>query len=1265
MGKEFLINMSKDEANNYKHSFQFNNIRNNYNLIKFIKDDFNFKQFYENDRGIQNPDKMTFTLEFQRREDKTVMTKIPLKEIRFDEYEPIKNFYFDGLYGEENYVSNRMVDIYAPLSNVIVVGDYIEIIDTHRDNNNEQDYYTLFKGYCTNIKYKNFNTKINFDIELEDITYKGFDTVFEKTIFLKDQYIYNKNDLNNSLLFILCKNMFKLSDSEILSKINIPDIKYPNGAYRKILFTQWNKDDMMYKHFAQIVDSFGGKCYMEDNILTVKNPLGILYSDSYTDWTVPSINYEYNIDNVLNSIYKYDICDNNKVKVLYDQFEVAPKQKIFQLMGTNGSEKEGDAKVSVEANTILLDNKNYFEVNFISDFVMNIDSNFKTLAHYYTIPEDESSKVEIELIKDVHYEIDYLETGGKIRFGNPLNVKLFIDTFIIYGEPVMKTTGNTFEFTRVEVTSRDERIKTIEKNPYIQNTTDADLLAKWIYFNYCTPITYYEFDSNLCSPLNPNTLIAANHPDMNNIKLLITECTHSSNITKIKAIKFDKFDMTTFVGGENNNKNNVDYNILKGLDFIKEDVITVDPTAPAKPANLKLTAMFSNIGVSWDLIPNRQDIKGYFIKIKYNWNGIISESVFFTSSNSYIVPATALKNNDGSKVEYIISVKGVNLKGVEGSYCDEQSVYPLVTLGSDKIEFPTGQDPNDLKDRLDNINFDDLSGTIGANQITGNVITGKLIEADKITSINIAAEAIVASHIKAGTITGNEIAADTISGNNILSNTITSSNINVDDLIANKLTANIIQTDDKAFSVQNGKLTAKSLYGSNFALGEKVLNNNTDNGLLLTGTGFNLMANTTTGDFNLVTSGNTDINNNNNRIYMDKDGLHSQILLGVDWKDTNGNIKPEFIDVDFQVGEETNGGYLKYSNEEGLSMNVVNLEIDGNSILNTVKDISTFGLNGVFNGSNKAGKNFFGQDLFNDGWYITSTLNGDSKPNFNVMLNLYNVAPSYNIVEFTCNESLNKIYTLCFPASARTSYRIYTSPYAQDVTATLEYSSPTYSNNISLGNIKMIHVSPTSEGSNSGLFYNLVIFGSTADDVVNELHRFNGSTDVVLQRTVGSNSLNTINQLLFNIGNRIYYKRLGKLYYTLNNFSTEVLVTNTVYNNYFLLRGIIYAYNFTPVNKLDKLGADGSVVDSYLVPNSLVGTADIRDFGANSNYFYILGLDSFHITRDFKKYTQVFKGNSEDYICVLNKTYILKRRTDSTKADIYMMIGFTFGTLAY
>ena len=79
------------------------------------------------------------------------------------------------------------------------------------------------------------------------------------------------------------------------------------------------------------------------------------------------------------------------------------------------------------------------------------------------------------------------------------------------------------------------------------------------------------------------------------------------------------------------------------------------------------------------------------------------------------------------------------------------------------------------------------------------------------------------------------------------------------------------------------------------------------------------------------TSGEVDISNNNNRLYFDPSTSNnkSQILLAVDWKDTDGTVKPVYDGVDFQIGSISDVGYLRYDNTSGLELKGVLRLSDG------------------------------------------------------------------------------------------------------------------------------------------------------------------------------------------------------------------------------------------------------------------------------------------------------------------------------------------------
>lgn len=101
---------------------------------------------------------------------------------------------------------------------------------------------------------------------------------------------------------------------------------------------------------------------------------------------------------------------------------------------------------------------------------------------------------------------------------------------------------------------------------------------------------------------------------------------------------------------------------------------------------------------------------------------------------------------------------------------------------------------------------DDLSGTIGADQIAANAITAGKIAADAVTSGTIAAGAISADNLSANCVTAGKIAASAISATEIATDAITSEKIAADAIIASKIAAEAIQTDHIAANQITGGL---------------------------------------------------------------------------------------------------------------------------------------------------------------------------------------------------------------------------------------------------------------------------------------------------------------------------------------------------------------------------------------------------------------------------------------------------------------------------
>jgi hypothetical protein len=110
--------------------------------------------------------------------------------------------------------------------------------------------------------------------------------------------------------------------------------------------------------------------------------------------------------------------------------------------------------------------------------------------------------------------------------------------------------------------------------------------------------------------------------------------------------------------------------------------------------------------------------------------------------------------------------------------------------------------------------FGDLTGTIAANQIAANTITGAKIVAGAISTDQLAASAVSAVKIAAGAVTSDKIAATAITADKIATNAITSDKIAANSITSGKIAAGAIGATQIAASaitadkISSGAVTA-------------------------------------------------------------------------------------------------------------------------------------------------------------------------------------------------------------------------------------------------------------------------------------------------------------------------------------------------------------------------------------------------------------------------------------------------------------------------
>lgn len=111
--------------------------------------------------------------------------------------------------------------------------------------------------------------------------------------------------------------------------------------------------------------------------------------------------------------------------------------------------------------------------------------------------------------------------------------------------------------------------------------------------------------------------------------------------------------------------------------------------------------------------------------------------------------------------------------------------------------------------------FGDLTGTIAADQIAANTITGGKLVVGAIGADQIAAGAISTAKLAAGAVTASTIAAGAISADKIATNAITSDKISANSITSGKIAAAAIGTSQLAA----GAITAASAVIANAAVG--------------------------------------------------------------------------------------------------------------------------------------------------------------------------------------------------------------------------------------------------------------------------------------------------------------------------------------------------------------------------------------------------------------------------------------------------------------
>lgn len=673
---------SKKEKNNLEHKIKIYNVTRKKYITDYLENDdivIN-RSLKENDSITPNSINLEFNFEKWETEKVDIYFDTPIEETnkKFNEYD-IK---FDKFPTKES--------LKLPINE----NDEIEIYDVFNEEN-----IILFKGIADQIKIKeDFKMNKLLNVTIRDLTVKGYENKFSRDISYNDIYYYNSQYKENSILYLLVKQIgFK--DEEI----EIEEIKYKDNNYLKIPTVNLKKGSTIMKELVELVLSVNGNIYVTSN-----GKLKITSSLNQSDTNV--IDYTFDGNNILNYFEVETIKpQNNKVEVKYTEYKQLPKQPIFILAGQNADYTTDDAKVIIRANTRK--SNTYWKIEYITPNVAKIDENIEIKAYRYI----DEKKQYIDNYND--YELDFEKMT--LRFWNLNDYDIFIEKFKIYGEPVKEIKDNVVSYS--EYNLEDINYNTLNiNNKYINVYYQAQEVAKYKYYENCREYNQYKFETNSLPFLELEDVVTINFRNYNN-KIQIQAIEQHKDKTIITAIDYEENKENTVGTYVSYKTNEYDENKYINNSY---GSIKFDTNKPPKPLDLKVKSEVLGVKLNWRSPENYKEINGYYIYVsEINSNGI-------RVSNDKILVGNINEHNLKLSVgNYVFKISTLNFQGVESELTEEVMAKSLFLTA------------NELQVDNNTLVFDTLNkiklGMVYSNNISDKAITEGKVDVEAIRTENI------------------------------------------------------------------------------------------------------------------------------------------------------------------------------------------------------------------------------------------------------------------------------------------------------------------------------------------------------------------------------------------------------------------------------------------------------------------------------------------------------------------------------------------------
>lgn len=361
-------------------------------------------------------------------------------------------------------IKDRRVEFFAR-TDVETYRFFVGYIDSSNPTIDKTDITTLSVKFYDNIKQ---SLKKKFDVE----EVHGA------------KWLCNEADKSNSLAHILATKLGFSSPVFETIQLGLEPVKVP--------MVKWEKDSKVLSELTQIVDSFGGSLFINnEGNLQMFSPL-----------VEPSPAVSTPLGLYKNFVPREIQPQTNTVLINYVNYVINPDESplpevVFKL----DTKQTGRKPITKNSTSVKLKFTYAYDVldSFLTPYIsMEKDDNtkFDIISTTFTTPNKIIIIYGLLGVPYITITINIDNSQGDIVIKNDYVDRVWVADFTISGVPIKKVSDNTYKLKDPSIALIDEEVLTVS-NKYIQTTEQAAALALYLYNNSCLTTWEYAFPTLL------------------------------------------------------------------------------------------------------------------------------------------------------------------------------------------------------------------------------------------------------------------------------------------------------------------------------------------------------------------------------------------------------------------------------------------------------------------------------------------------------------------------------------------------------------------------------------------------------------------------------------------------------------------------------------------------------------------------------------------------------------------------------------------------